>query len=62
MAKRPRLLDTGTQEMWWCPMCGRVLAKPPKVIDSNRFHSWKCNRPMERAAVSVWLLPTETES
>ena len=47
------LLQPGEQTMWWCPNCGHVLHKPMKIIDDDRFHSWKCREPMRRMVVTL---------
>jgi hypothetical protein len=46
----------GSQEMWWCQTCGEVLNRPPRTIDGERYHSWKCQRPMRRVRLDLRLI------
>lgn len=48
-------LEPGTQTMWWCPDCGHVFRKPARLVNGERYHSWKCQDPMEESWVNVKL-------
>ena len=38
---------------WFCPVCERLLQKPPYRQGNHRYHSYKCKEPLVLADVFI---------